>query len=126
MGKNEDKIIDVQIVATVLFIVSLCVSLLLTYNDKYKNVYGKGFIDNETNYKISVLNRILVVILSFVFLYVNYSNKEIAKNKGQKTKPFQLQIMASELSILAALIVTYVVINSGEYSLVTSIENPGL
>ncbi len=126
MGKNEDKIIDVQIVATVLFIVSLCVSLLLTYNDKYKNVYGKGFIDNETNYKISVLNRILVVILSFVFLYVNYSNKQIAKNKGENTQPFNLQIMASELSILAALIVTYVVINSGEYSIITSIENPGL
>ena len=126
MYKNEEKIIDIQIVATILFIVSLTISLVLTYNDKYKNKYGKGFFNNETNYKISVLNRILVVILSFVFLYVNYSNKEIAKNKGQKTKPFQLQIMASELSILAALIVTYVVINSGEYSLVTSIENPGL
>ena len=126
MYKNEEKIIDIQIVATILFIVSLTISLLLTYNDKYKTKYGKGFFNNETNYKISVLNRILVVILSFVFLYVNYSNKEIAKNKGQKTKPFQLQIMASELSILAALIVTYVVINSGEYSLVTSIENPGL
>ena len=36
------------------------------------------------------------------------------------------RIMASELSILAALIVTYVVINSGEYSIITSIENPGL
>ncbi len=126
MYKNEEKIIDIQIVATILFIVSLTISLVLTYNDKYKTKYGKGFFNNETNYKISVLNRILVVILSFVFLYVNYSNKEIAKNKGQKTKPFQLQIMASELSILAALIVTYVVINSGEYSLVTSIENPGL
>ena len=126
MYKNEEKIIDIQIVATLLFIVSLTISLVLTYNDKYKTKYDKGFFNNETNYKISVLNRILVVILSFVFLYVNYSNKEIAKNKGQKTKPFQLQIMASELSILAALIVTYVVINSGEYSLVTSIENPGL
>lgn len=126
MYKNEEKIIDIQIIATILFIVSLTISLVLTYNDKYKTKYGKGFFNNETNYKISVLNRILVVILSFVFLYVNYSNKEIAKNKGQKTKPFQLQIMASELSILAALIVTYVVINSGEYSLVTSIENPGL
>ena len=113
MYKNEEKIIDIQIVATILFIVSLTISLVLTYNDKYKTKYGKGFFNNETNYKISVLNRILVVILSFVFLYVNYSNKEIAKNKGQKTKPFQLQIMASELSILAALIVTYVFINSG-------------
>lgn len=126
MQGNEEKIIDIQIIATILFIGSLCVSLLLTYNDKYKNIYGNGLLDNQTIYIISVLNRIIVVILSLVFLYINYINKEIAKNKGSNTKAFDLQIMASELSILAALIVTYVVINSGEYSIITSIENPGL
>ena len=50
MYKNEEKIIDIQIVATILFIVSLTISLLLTYNDKYKTKYGKGFFNNAGGY----------------------------------------------------------------------------
>lgn len=126
MGNNEAKIIDIQILATYLFIFSLFVSLLLTYNDKYKNKTGKGFLNNKQNYTISVFNRLLIVGLSLTFLYVNSKNKEIALKKGNNPNPFNLQIMASELSLLAALIVTYVVIESGEYSIITSIENPSL
>ena len=50
------------------------------------------------------------------FLYLDKKNIEA----------FKLQIAASELSVIAALIVTYVVITSGNYSIITSIENPTL
>ena len=126
MKKDEINIINIQLIATYLFIFSLFISLIITYNDRYKTINGKGFLSDNLNYKIAVLNRILILAISFAFLYVNSKNKEISKRKGNNTKAFDLQIMASELSILAALIVTYVVITSGEYSIITSSENPGL
>lgn len=123
---KEVKLIDIQLLATYAFIFSLIISLILTYNDRYKTIYGKGFLNKKQNYQISVFNRILIVILSLTFLYTNFKNKEIADKKGNNIEPFKMQIMASELSLLAALIVTYVVITSGEYSIVTSVENPTL
>ena len=126
MKNNEIKIIDIQLIATYFFIFSLIVSLLLTYNDKYKNKYGFGFLSDKQNYNISVFNRILIVILSLTFLYINCDNKKKAKINNKNIEPFNLQIMASEFSLLASLIVTYVVITSGRYSIVTSIENPSL
>ena len=124
--EKEVKLIDIQLLATYAFIFSLIISLMLTYNDKYKTLYGKGFLTKKQNYKISVFNRILIVILSFTFLYINKNSKDIAKQKGNNIEPFKLQIAASELSLIAALIVTYVVITSGEYSIITSSENPAL
>ena len=126
MKKEEISNINIQLIATYLFIFSLFISLIITYNDRHKTIYGKGFLSKDLNYKISVLNRILILGISFAYLYVNFKNKEFSKIKGNDTSAFNLQIMASELSILAALIVTYVVITSGEYSIVTSSENPGL
>ena len=125
-SKEEVKIVNIQLISTFLFILSLVISLLLTYNSKLEVEGKKGFLNDKQNYSISVFNRIFIVCLSLAFLYTNIKNKEIAKSKSENTNPFNLQIMASELSLLAALIVTYVVVSSGEYSIITSVENPSL
>ena len=125
-SKEEVKIVNIQLISTFLFILSLVISLLLTYNSKLEVEGKKGFLNDKQNYSISVFNRIFIVCLSLAFLYTNIKNKEIAKSKSVNTHPFNLQIMASELSLLAALIVTYVVVSSGEYSIITSVENPSL
>ncbi len=126
MNNEEIRLIDIQIVATYLFIISLCISLFITYNDKYKTMKQKPFLSNHSAYSISVFNRIFVLGISLTFFYINYKNRNIAKQKGQNPEPFNLQIISSELSILAAIIVLYVVITSGEYTVVASGENPSL
>ena len=126
MKEKELNIINIQIVATYIFIFSLIISLLLTYNDKLDKINKKTIFNKKQTYKISIFNRILIVVISLVFLYTNNSNRKIAKDKGININPFNLQIIASELSLLAAIIVTYVVITSGEYSIISSVENPNL
>lgn len=124
---NEElKNLDIQMIATVLFIVSLCISLFLTYNSKTELVQKKPIIPQEKSYQLSVFNRIFVLILSLVFLYVNISDRNSKTKKGNDPTYFNLQVTASELSCLAALIVLYVVIKSGEYAIITSVENPSL
>lgn len=126
MDNEEIKILDIQLIATIIFIGSLALSFYLTYSDKIEIMYDKPLISNEKYYKLSVFNRFLVLILSLVFLYTNYQDKIIAKEKNESLEPSNLQIIASELSILAAIIVLYVVITSGNYSIITTTGNPNL
>lgn len=126
MDNEEARLLDIQLIATLIFIGSLALSFYLTYSDKIDVLYDDPLIPDENYYKLSVFNRFLVFILSLVFLYTNYKNKQLAKSRNEPIEPFNLQITASNLNILAALIVLYVVITSGNYSIVTSVGNPNL
>lgn len=126
--ENETRLLDIQILATVLFIGSLLLSILITYNDKQIAKNEKPPLTNKQVANLSIFNRLLVVILSLVFLYINYKSRENAKEDNEEMWPFDLQICASELSLLATIIVLYVVIEtSGEqYAIVPGINNPTL
>lgn len=126
MNNEEIRLLDIQIVATYLFVISLAISLIITYNDKCKTLKKKPILNDNNAYSLSVFNRIFVIGISLSYLYVNYKNREISKQKGLNLQPFNLQIISSELTILAGIIVLYVIISSGEYTIIASSENPGL
>lgn len=121
---NERELLKQQLITTGIFFITLMVSMSLSYDELLKLDKKKLFCD-DTAHKVSILNRAIVLLLSFSFLYINFKNKEIARSKGQKTDMFNLQIAATELTTIAAIIVLYVVIKSGEYT-ITAFENPTL
>lgn len=123
---EEVKIINIQLIATYLYIASLIISLFLTYNDKNKTLNKKGLFSKKKENQLSIFNRILVVGLSLTFLYISYKNRNIAISKNESVNPFNLQLIASEIATLSAIIVLYVVITSGEYSIIASLENPNI
>jgi hypothetical protein len=125
-NNNNIKYINVQIIATYLYIVSLCISLLLTYNEKFEIQNKKTIFTNKSSNRLSIFNRILVVGIVLTFLYINYKSFINAKKKKKDLTPFSLQLTASELSTISAVIVLYVVITSGQYSIVSAGENPNL
>ena len=123
MNNQEEKILtNYQLLAITLYIISLCISFFITYNGKcnYK------FISKNSNEKLSIFNRLFIVGLTILFFYINYRNKVLAKEKKKDLKPFNLQLMASELSIISSLIVLYVVLTSSQYNIVAGLENPNL
>ena len=124
--KEEVDVLNIQIIATVIYILSLFISYILTYNDRYKTITNVSLLGKKKTRNLSVFNRVVVFIITIVFLYINYKNLEIAKKKKQNVKPFKLQLFASELTVIASLIVLYTVISSGEYSITIGAENPGL
>lgn len=129
MNNNEEiKLIDIQLVATLLYFVSLSISFLITYNDKLNLEKKDKILSDKLNYFLSVFNRSFVVIISLMFLYINYKNKKLATNKNEEIWPFNLQIVASEMSLLAAIIVLYVVLCSQDnnYTIISGVENPNL
>lgn len=126
--QKEIELLDIQMIATVIYIGSLILSIALTYNDKQTTAMKGSIFTNKQSTNLSIFNRSIVVILTFIFLYINYENRNIAKSKKQDIGPFNLQVYAAELSMLATIIVLYVVIKtSGEqYSIVPGIGNPSL
>lgn len=126
--EREVKLLDIQLIATILYIVSLIISISLTINDKQITQKKKSIFTNNQAKNLSIFNRIFIVGLTLTFLYISYQNRDIAKKEKKKIWPFDLQMYASELSLLATIIVLYVVIEtSGEqYSIISGIENPSL
>lgn len=126
--EKEVKLLDIQLIATILYIVSLIISISLTINDKQITQKKKSIFTNNQAKNLAIFNRIFIVGLTLTFLYISYQNRDIAKKEKKKIWPFDLQMYASELSLLATVIVLYVVIEtSGEqYSIISGIENPSL
>ena len=85
--------------------------------------YNKRLISTELSTKIVKINRTIVTILLATFIYINYKTKELDLRKGIDTKPDDLQILASYISLIAGLIVLYTVFRFGENAIVNT-ENP--
>lgn len=126
LKQKEINILDLQNITTAIFIISLLISMYITSIDK-KSTLNPNIKYPDTS-KISVFNRTLVVVLSLSYLYISYNNRKITALKGKKTNLSDLQVFASELSLLSTLIVLYVVIKSfGEnYSVIAGSGNPNL
>lgn len=126
--KKEINLLTIQLWTTIIYIASLIISILLTY-DQINNLKKEKriFTEKQSN-QISIFNRYFVLILTLSYLYISYKNVQVAKQKKQKTWPFDLQLLSSELSTIGAIIVLYVVIKTSgeEYSVISGIENPNL
>ena len=65
--------------------------------------------DSKESFNITLFNRVLIVVISFVFLYVNIKLYNISKEEGEDLKSYILQIIASILAIISVFITLYVV-----------------
>lgn len=126
--KKEIELLNIQIIATIIYLGSLILSIYLTYNDKLLLTNNKKILTEKQSNTLSIANRIVVVVLTLIYLYISYSNIKIAKEKKNKLKPFILQLMGSELSTLSTIIVLYAVLltSGSQYSIVAGVENPTL
>lgn len=123
MKDEEINVINIQIIALLVSIVTAFISLILTINQKLDLQDKNTILDNDDSYTLTLFNRILILILSFVFLYVNYKLYEISKDEGEDLKSYILQIIASVITIIPSLIALYVVfLSNGEN--VSDVENP--
>lgn len=123
MKDEEINVINIQIIALLVSIITAFISLILTINQKLDLQDKNTILDNDDSYTLTLFNRILILILSFVFLYVNYKLYEISKDEGEDLKSYILQIIASVITIIPSLIALYVVfLSNGEN--VSDVENP--
>ena len=123
MKKEEIDTINIQLISLIIVLLSTIISIILTYNQKLNLEENEGLLSPEKSLKLTLYNRLLAVIISFVFLYVNYKLYEISKEEGENLKSYSLQIIASFLAVISSLIALYVVSLSTTESL-SDVENP--
>lgn len=121
--KEEKNVIDIQLVALIITVFTAIISIIITYNQKLEIEGKPPLFTPKDSLKITLFNRKLILVLSFVFLYVNYSLFKISKEEGEDLKPYNLQILASILVIVSGIIALYVV-NLSTTQNVSDVENP--
>lgn len=124
--QEEINLLNLQNIITTIYIISLAISIYITNVDK--DCITRPNKKHPNTIKLAIFNRSLVVILTTLFLYISIKNKKINIKKGKKTDLFNLQIMASEISLLSTIIVLYVVIKSmgKNYTIISGVSNPNL
>lgn len=121
--KEEIRTIDVQLIALTFTLITAFISIVITYNQKLQLEGKRTIFSPKESLKITLFNRKLILLLSFVFLFVNLVLLKISKEEGENLKPYQLQIIASILVIASGLIALYVVSLSSTEN-VADVENP--
>ena len=122
--KNEIKLIDYEIIGSLLFIGTLFISVILSYNEKLRIEKKEPLFDNKTQKNILIVNKIIVLGIVIFFLYINYEHYKVALLKNEDTYNYKVQLIPSFLAILAALIILYLVLKDNNISDI--IDNPEL
>lgn len=122
--KSEIKLIDYEIIGSLLFIGTLFISVILSYNEKLRLEKKEPLFDNKTQKNILIVNKIIVLGIVIFFLYINYEHYKVALFKNEDTYNYKVQLIPSFLAILAALIILYLVLKDNNISDI--IDNPEL
>ena len=112
-SRNEQlTIIDGQLVGCILYIISLVASIIIILNQRKRALGKEEFLTSEESQTIALLNKVFILGLVLWFLYLNNRAKNFADNTNQDTSALNLQILASIISLIPALIGLYVVITN--------------
>ena len=123
---KDNKLINLNILSSILFIIGSLVSLSITINEKRNINNQKNIYSNSEALNISFYNRILILVAVLISLYVGYNNfKDEKKGTSGKYKS-SLLLTTNILTVIGALIILYVsYLNKEEQSLtVSDVENP--
>lgn len=117
MNERKIELLNTQLTATYTFIAISLILTTITYNTKLGLENKKQIYTKTESKNIELACRLIILIIFFIYLYINIENKKLNKEK----EGFNLQITASILTIIAATIILYVVISQSNESIV---ENP--
>ena len=124
--KNEKEIelLNIDIATALMFIVTIIISIYLPYENRQDLLNRKRILNKKDDQYILLFNRLLVLIIVLIILYDNIEGYEIAKEKNKDLKPFKIQIFASILTVITALLILYVVFYNWDDNSLSDIENP--
>ncbi len=110
VNNQKIKFLEIQRIATIGFIIALVISYSLTYDKELTLKNNKGIFKNDTAQNLALFQNILILIISFIFLYINHNQYKLAKivNDSDSTDLF-LQVETALFGIISSLIGLYIV-----------------
>ena len=121
---EEVKLLKLQFLLSVFFIIGISISLTLTYNEILKRKKKTPLYSSKNELIILRFNRILISLIAGGFVIINIVDKNIRKKYNDCDEMnADAQISASTLTFLATLIVLYLAFNNDNS---VDFENPQL
>ena len=113
MNNNEYykiKYIDIQLIATLGFILALILSYLLAYHKKLTITTNKGLFDDKTAQNLEIFQSILLLIVAITFLYINCKQYKLAKEmKTSETDELLLRTDTAVLAVISSIVSLYII-----------------
>ena len=111
--QKKVKLLNIQLIAILGFMVSLIISFLLTCDKKLSLENKEDIFTDEESQNIVRFQSILLIVVALTFLYINYNQYKISKEtKDSDEKDLLLQVDSSILAIISALIGFYIIIKN--------------
>ena len=107
------KLTNYDILASILFIGTIIVSILISYNNKLKLEKKTPLFDVKLEKEILIFNKIIVLFIVIFFLYLNYERLRLAEEKNLDTKTLKIQLIPSILALISAIIILSLVLKNG-------------
>lgn len=124
--KNEEiKYINYQITGLLVTLVTTVIAIIITYNQKLALQKRPKLFKSKQALKITTINRIIILCIGILFLYINYRLYKLAEEKQEDLTANKLQISASILVVISSIIALYVISLSSTET-IADVENPNI
>lgn len=126
LKQKQLRLIDGQLIGCLLYIVSLIIATIIVGNTRKKFLQQDRTLTDQEIQQLGIANKIFILLLVLFFLYLSYEGYILARETGQDTRNLSLQVFASFLSVIIALIGLWIVYQGSIKGKITlpEIENP--
>ncbi len=107
MKEKEIKLLDITMFASIVFIFTIMVSILLTYNEKLILLGEKPIFDKDNEKKIANIYRFILLGVAITYVYVAYQEYKINQIKGNKndTKSSFVGLLVRATQLLTVIVI---------------------
>ena len=119
---EEDYLLRLQIILSIIFIFTLFVSISLSYNSMMECEGRDRIYSDKDALNVLRINRIISLFVALGFVLINMYDKSVKEKYNLDKGKADLQILASIITLVSSLIVLYVAFSSN--SSIISNENP--
>lgn len=98
---------NLQIIASLLFIISIIISIILTYSEELE-IFDISIIDKDKRNKINIGNRLFAIFIVCLFLYSSFVTLDIVKEKNGNLDEQYIRIFINLITLGLALLTLYV------------------
>ena len=119
---EESSLIKKQIKLSTILLLTIIVSISLSYNELKKMQNKKSIYNKKQEKTINQINRTIALLIAIGYLLINITDKNIKNKYKKNSKDANLQIIVSTLSLIGAIIVLYIALKDENEEI--ELENP--
>lgn len=109
---KKNSILNGQLLTSMSSIIAIILGIVIIIDQKEKANDKDGFLTDNESQTIALITKLIFLFVVIYSLSLNYESLNLSKATNQDTSSLELQIKASYLSIIVALVGLYVVITN--------------